>query len=122
MSTNNPLIEAVVAVLNTHVKEIIQEAADVEVHGDEDSAASYRAIDKIHAHIKAAGHTIHHDDKHSDNDPEKHGVKNPHVTAHYEMAEDRHSAHPSGFTIHPKAQHDKKLMSMVNSYHKKYGE
>lgn len=92
----------------------LSEATDVEVHGDPDDN-SYKAIDKIHAHIKAAGHTIHHDD-------DGKATKNPHVTAHYEMGEDRHSSSPSGFTIHPKAQGDKKLMTMVKSFHKKYGE
>lgn len=86
----------------------------VEVHGDPDDD-SYDAIDKIHAHIKAAGHTIHHDD-------DGKATKDPHVTAHYESGEDRKTSSPSGFTIHPKAQSDKKLMTMVKSFHKKYGE
>lgn len=90
------------------------EAKDVEAHFDGDSAGSQKSINKIHAHIKAAGLTVHHDDE----GPE---TKNPHVTAHYEMADDRHSADPSGFTIHPKAQHDKKLMKLVNDHNKKYG-
>jgi hypothetical protein len=93
-------------------KETLFEATDVEVHGDPDDN-SYSHINKIHAHIKAAGHTINHDDE----GPE---TKNAAVTAHYEMGEDRNSSHPSGFTIHPKAQGDKKLMSMVKSHNDKY--
>jgi len=92
---------------------VIAEASDVEAHGDPDTAGSYKSINKIHAHIKAAGHTIHHDD-------DGKATKSPHVTAHYEMGEDRDSSHPSGFTVHPKAQGDKKLMSLVKSHNDKY--
>jgi hypothetical protein len=91
----------------------IAEAA-MEVHGDPDDD-SYEHINKIHAHIKAAGHAVHHDD-------DGKATKDPHVTAHYEMGDDRKTGSPSGFTIHPKAHGDKKLMSMVKSFHKKYGE
>lgn len=92
----------------------LTEAKDVEAHFDGDSEGSQKSINKIHAHIKAAGHTIHHDDEGTE-------TKSPHVTAHYEMGDDRHTAHPSGFTIHPKAQHDKKLMKLVHDHNKKYG-
>ena len=92
----------------------LSEAANVEVHGDPDDD-SYNDIEKIHKHIKAAGHTVHHDDDGT-------ATKDPHVTAHYEMGDDRKTGSPSGFTIHPKAHNDKKLMSMVKSFHKKYGE
>ena len=91
----------------------VTEAVDVEAHGDPDTAGSYKSINKIHAHIKAAGHTIHHDD-------DGKATKSPHVTAHYEMGEDRDSSEPSGFTVHPKAQGDKKLMSLVKSHNDKY--
>ena len=91
----------------------INEAEDVEAHGDGDTAGSYRSIDKIHAHIKAAGHTIHHDD-------DGKATKNPHVTAHYEMGDDRKTAKPSGFTVHPKAHGDTKLMTMVKKHNEKY--
>ena len=89
-------------------------AEAVEVHGDPDDD-SYKHIDRIHSHIKAAGYTIHHDD-------DGRATKSPHVTAHYEMGDDRKTGNPSGFTIHPKAHGDKKLMSMVKSFHRKYGE
>jgi len=98
----------------TEQAESLQEAAAMEVHGDPDDD-SYKHIDKIHAHIKAAGHTIHHDD-------EGKATKDPHVTAHYERGDDRKTGSPSGFTIHPKAHGDKKLMTMVKGFHKKYGE
>ena len=91
----------------------INEAEDVEAHGDGDTAHSYKSIDKIHAHIKDAGHIIHHDD-------DGKATKNPHVTAHYEMGDDRKTAKPSGFTVHSKAQGDKKLMTMVKKHNEKY--
>lgn len=99
-------------VLGLHTN--LAEAKDVEAHFDGDSTGSQKSINKIHAHIKTAGHTIHHDDEGTE-------TKNPHVTAHYEMGDDRHTADPSGFTIHPKAQHDKKLMKLVHDHNKKYG-